>query len=70
MQHDHGYFEDEQLGHIGDIKLWHRILGFILPQWRWVGTAVLLSLIIIATSLALPRLIQIAIDSYIINENL
>ncbi len=70
MQHDHGYFEDEHIGRIGDITLWRRIFEFIIPQWRWVGTAIVLALIITATSIALPRLIQIAIDRYIINENL
>lgn len=70
MQHDYGYFEDDQIGQIGDVRLWRRLLGFILPQWRWVAVSVLLSFVVTATSLALPRLIQIAMDRYLIGTAL
>lgn len=70
MQHDYGYFEDDHIGQIRDVGLWLRLIGFVLPQWRWVTLAVLLSFIVTATSLALPRLIQIAVDHYIIGTDL
>ncbi len=70
MQHDYGYFEDDHVGQIGDARLWRRLIGFVVPQWRWVATAVLLSFIVTATSLMLPRLIQEGMDRYIIGADL
>jgi len=70
MQHNYGYFEDDHIGQIGDVKLWRRLFGFILPQWRWGLLAVLLSFIVTATSLTLPRLIQVGMDRYIIGADL
>ena len=70
MQHEYGYFEDDHLGQIGDVRLWRRLIGFIVPQWRWVTIAVLLSFIVTATSLTLPRLIQVGMDRYIVSADL
>jgi len=70
MQHDYGYFEDDHIGQIGDVRLWRRLIGFVVPQWRWVVLAVLLSFIVTATSLMLPRLIQEGMDRYIIGADL
>ncbi len=65
--HDPGYFEDGHIGRISDLRLWHRILAFALPQWRWMVLAVLLSLVITGTGLVLPRLVQVSLDRYIVN---
>ena len=70
MQHDYGYFEDDHIGQISDVRLWRRLFGFILPQWRWVVLAVLLSFVVTAASLMLPRLIQVAMDRYIVGADL
>ncbi len=70
MQHNYGYFEDDHIGQMSDVRLWRRLFGFILPQWRWVALAVLLSFIVTATSLTLPRLIQVGMDRYIIGADL
>jgi ATP-binding cassette, subfamily B, multidrug efflux pump len=70
MQHDHGYFEEGQIGRLGDFRLWRRLLDFIVVQWRGVALAILLSLVITATSLILPRLVQLGMDRYIINTGL
>lgn len=70
MQHSHGYFEEDQIGNMGDLRLWRRLLGFILVRWRGVALAIVLSLVVTATSLILPRLVQLGIDGYIINPNL
>lgn len=65
MQHGFGYFEEERLGQGGDLRLWRRISGYILPYWPSVLTAILLSLAITACSLALPHLLRLAVDSFI-----
>lgn len=70
MRYGYGYFEEESLVKISDIGLWRRILGYTGRYWRGVGLAVVLSLIITGTTLALPYLIRIAIDNYITNERL
>jgi ATP-binding cassette, subfamily B, multidrug efflux pump len=70
MQHDYGYFEDDHIGQLGDVNLWRRLLSFILPQWRWAMVAILLSFVVSAASLALPRLIQVGMDHYIIGADL
>lgn len=68
MRYGYGYFEEDQLGQIGDMGLWRRIMGFVKPMWKKVTLAIVLSMIITASGLALPYLIKWAIDSYIINE--
>ncbi len=70
MQHTYGYFEDDHIGQISDVSLWRRMLGFILLQWRWAAAAILLSFLVTATSLALPRLIQVGMDRYIVSADL
>ena len=70
MNHDYGYFEDDHLGQVSDLRLWRRIVRFVRPQWRWVLLSVLLSSIITVTSLALPRIVQLAIDGFIVNLDL
>ncbi len=70
MHFDYGYFEDEHLGQINDLRLWTRIAQFVRPQWRWVLLSVLLASIITVTSLALPRLVQLAIDRHIVNAQM
>ncbi len=70
MQHSYGYFEEDHLGQIGNVGLWRRLLIFVAPYWKWVSLAVFLSLIVTAASLALPRLIQLAMDEYILQTRL
>jgi ATP-binding cassette subfamily B protein len=70
MNHEYGYFEGDDIGHIGDAGLWRRLFGFVFLQWRWVAAAVVLSTVITATSLTLPRLMQIGIDRYIVNPEM
>lgn len=68
MNNDKDTLDGENTQYLGDLKLWGRLLKFILPQWRWVFTAVGLAFIITATSLTWPKLVQIAMDRYIVNE--
>ncbi len=70
MNHDQEILEDEQKRYLSDFKLWGRLLEFIVPQWKWVLTAVGLAFIITAASLMWPRLVQLAIDKYILNNSL
>lgn len=70
MQHSYGYFEEDHLGHTGSLKLIRRLLGFIAPYWKWILSAVLLSLLITGAGLILPRLIQLAMDEYILKSSL
>jgi ATP-binding cassette, subfamily B, multidrug efflux pump len=68
--HSHGLQEDDYIGHIGDVGLWRRIVTFIWPYRYRVALAILLSLIISATTLVVPYLIRIGIDRYIVNQEL
>lgn len=70
MQHGNEYFEEEYSGKIRDIRLWRQLMGFIALQWRWVAVAIGLSIVITLTGLALPRIIQLGIDRYIVNTTL
>jgi ATP-binding cassette subfamily B protein len=67
MDQDQEFFQDEQKRYLGDFKLWGRLLKFIVPQWRFVSAAVGLAFIITGVSLVWPRLIQLAMDNYILN---
>jgi len=70
MRHDFGYFEEDQLGQVGDMGLWRRILRLIDRQWKWVAAAILLALVAVAAGLALPHLMRIAVDRYIVDQTL
>lgn len=68
--HDYGYMEKGQKSSIGDIRLWKRILLSSQDYKPAIGIALLLSLIVTATTLSLPYLMKTAIDSYITVETL
>jgi len=70
MQHNYGFFEEERLGDVKDLKLWRRILRFGLPQKTNILLAIGLALTVIATGLALPHLTKLAIDRYITDPSL
>lgn len=70
MNYDRESFEKEIRPTVGDLRLWVRLMKFILPQWRWGLVAVGLSFIITGASLTWPRLVQIGMDRYIVDVSL
>ncbi|MDR3554080.1 MAG: ABC transporter ATP-binding protein [Syntrophobacteraceae bacterium] len=70
MNYDQESFDDEQKRFHGDFKLIVRLLQFVLPQWKWVSVAVGLALVITGASLTWPKLLQLAMDHYILNGSL
>ena len=68
MRHGYGYFEEERLQKSGDLKLWRRVLVYSTPRWKEIMGAILLSLAITGCSLALPHLVRLAIDDFIVNQ--
>ncbi len=69
MHYGYGYFEEDHLGKISDLKVWKRIVSFVRPVWDKVAVAVLLSIVITASELSLPYMVKWAIDRYIVNVN-
>ncbi len=67
---NYGYSEEGQQGSLRDFHLWQRILQFARPYKLGLGIAVGISLIITSATLALPHLLQTAIDSYIMADTL
>ncbi|MBV5307524.1 MAG: ABC transporter ATP-binding protein [Desulfobulbaceae bacterium] len=67
MQNGFGYFEEDRLRKAGDRHLWQRIARYILPYWKAVTLAIVLSLIITGCSLALPYLMRLGVDGFITN---
>ena len=67
---DFGYQEDSTAAPLGDYHLWGRILFFCKNHWKLLSIAITLSLLITASTLGLPYLIQTAIDGYITNADL
>ncbi|WP_028317922.1 ABC transporter ATP-binding protein [Desulfobulbus elongatus] len=68
--HNFGYAEEGHPGSIGDARLWRRILGYCRGHaWALAG-AILLALLITVASLALPRLMQMGIDTAIVAEGI
>ena len=65
-----GYSEEGQQGSLRDFHLWQRILQFARPYKLGLGIAVGISLIITSATLALPHLLQTAIDGYIMADTL
>jgi len=70
MRQEYGYFEEEQLGRVGDFSIWRRLAAYGRPYWHGMAGAVLLSLVISATGLALPYLLGLGVDRYIVNDRL
>ena len=70
MHYGYGYFEEDKLGEIADIKLWRRILAYASYYWQGVALAVFLSLAVIGSSLLLPYLVRLGVDNYIINTEI
>ncbi len=70
MDFDQESFEKDSVRYLGDFKLWGRLLKFMVPQWKRILVAVGLAFVITAASLTWPRLVQIAMDDYILNQNL
>jgi ATP-binding cassette, subfamily B, multidrug efflux pump len=67
---DFGYSEEGHQGSLGDLGLWRRILVFAAP-YKWpLLAAVLLSLFLTWATLAMPYLVQTAIDRYLTAEAL
>lgn len=62
---NYGYSEEGQQGSLSDFRLWQRIIKFSGPYKLGLIAAVLVSFLITACTLALPYLVQTAIDNYI-----
>lgn len=70
MEHNFGFFEEDTLGEQQDTHLWKRIFSYVLPHAKGMIVAILLALTVIASGLALPRLTQVAIDRFIMDESI
>jgi ATP-binding cassette subfamily B multidrug efflux pump len=70
MNYEQETFDDEQKRFHGDFKIIVRLLQYVLPQWKWVSVAVGLALVITGASLTWPKLLQLAMDHYILNGSL
>ncbi|MGC9195845.1 MAG: ABC transporter ATP-binding protein [Syntrophobacteraceae bacterium] len=70
MNYDQETLEDEQNRFHGDFKIIARLLQFVLPQWKSVAVAVGLALVITGASLTWPKLLQLAMDHYILDDSL
>ncbi len=70
MRRNPARFQEEKDFHAKDMKLWKGLFPYILPQWRGLSLAIVLSFIVTATSLAIPRLVQVGMDDHILNESL
>ena len=70
MRSKFGYIEDDYIASARDGKLISRIIAIAAPHWKWVTFGLILSFGVTAASLALPYLIRLGIDQYIVNEEL
>ena len=70
MRYGFGYFEEDHLGQVADIGLWRRIIAYSRPHWTRVAGAIILSMIVIGASLALPYMVRLGIDRYVVNTSL
>ena len=68
--HNFGYAEEGQQERVGDARLWWRIVSYCSEHVGALTAAVLLSLAVTVATLAMPRLMQIGIDQYIMAETL
>ncbi len=66
MQHDYGYFEEDQLGTPRDVGILTRLFPFARPYAVLVSLSLLLVLVITACELAIPYITKMAVDRYIV----
>lgn len=64
--HNFGYAEEGQQDTHGDFRLWRRTLSYCSDHLGAILGAIVLSLVVSVATLALPRLMQIGIDQYIV----
>lgn len=67
---DFGYVEEGWSGSLREHHIWRRVIGYCAGHVPGFVLAVLLSLLVTASTLALPRLMQIGIDRYITAQEL
>jgi ATP-binding cassette subfamily B protein len=65
--HNFGYFEEGQVGKISDFSLWKRLLLYCRNHVAGLALAVLLSFVVTVATLAMPRIMQMAIDGCMID---
>ncbi|MCG6945025.1 MAG: ABC transporter ATP-binding protein/permease [Deltaproteobacteria bacterium] len=66
MHGNYGYFEEGKLGKPYDWPLWSRLARFGRPYLRVIGLSGALILLLTVFDLALPYLLKVGIDSYIV----
>ncbi len=66
---ENGFHEEEALGKAYDARLMRRLLAYLKPYKGITALAVVLLLIGSATQVALPWMVQVAIDDYIAKQN-
>ncbi|MFO7875437.1 MAG: ABC transporter ATP-binding protein [Desulfovermiculus sp.] len=66
MQHDLGYFEEDQLGKPRDLGILTRLFPFIRPYSGLVSLSLLLVLVITLCELSIPYMTKMAVDRYIV----
>ncbi len=66
MQHDHGFFEEVQLGKPQDIGILHRLAPFVRPYAFLVFLSLVLVLVITVCELSIPYVTKMAVDRYIV----
>ncbi|MBW1850879.1 MAG: ABC transporter ATP-binding protein [Deltaproteobacteria bacterium] len=65
---EYGYMEEGKLGKPYNIRMLKRLAHYAAPYKKTIVTALLLSLLLTLSSLALPYLSKIAIDRYILSS--
>ncbi len=64
-----GYFEEGYEPQLSERGMWLRVITYLKPFFLPFGVAVILSLLVTATTLGLPYLMQQGIDLYIIDSS-
>ncbi len=55
------------MGQVADMGLWRRIISYSIAYWQRLATAIMLSFAVIGASLALPHMVRLGIDHYIVD---
>ena len=63
---NYGYSEEGELGSVGDLHLWKRILSYCARFKKPLASAIILALLVSLATLSMPWLMQQGIDKYIL----
>lgn len=60
-----GFDQEREMRDVKDIQLLRRMLSYAVPHWKMILLCIMMTFMVVASNLARPYIIKVAIDTYI-----